>query len=421
MVYFLIKKNVALLCGAAVLLVLFLSSGLYIAHAATWLGIQQGVQSYKTSAPYNLTNDINNPGYPLPLFCYTNAAPAGSINHAYDNYPKCSSLSQTTKTIGVFSVHTPGVSNGQTIIANENLVQDPPVYTRQGGIYFFDTGENSGYCPIDNSGSLGDCTSPPSTPQAACPHYYPIGPADYYASNPGGSGYTTEGCYTRTDPTHSSYTTGVVAGSPINIAAGDQVTLEWSCQPRVQAVITRCTSFNIGGTCTNSGETVGTTNYFENGAVGSNFGSPGGGIGSMTVTAQSGTTQYSLSCGGSVGTQTLTLPVTVGSAPSVPGCTDLNANNYNHSATINDGSCTYPPAGCAATPPMESGLDPFGNGDVRIGILYNGTARRITGFGYDFCVSNGSGTNIFVPFSSGGELGSFYTTAPSIPGVTFFN
>lgn len=32
-----------------------------------------------------------------------------------------------------------------------------------------------------------------------------------------------------------------------------------------------------------------------------------------------------------------------GAPPPVPGCTDSSATNYNPSATVNDGSCTYPP------------------------------------------------------------------------------
>ncbi len=36
---------------------------------------------------------------------------------------------------------------------------------------------------------------------------------------------------------------------------------------------------------------------------------------------------------------------------SVPGCTDPNANNYNSSATINDGSCTYGHNGGGGNPP----------------------------------------------------------------------
>jgi hypothetical protein len=38
----------------------------------------------------------------------------------------------------------------------------------------------------------------------------------------------------------------------------------------------------------------------------------------------------------------------------IPGCTDLAASNYNNSATSDDGSCSYPPAG-----PIVGCPDPY--------------------------------------------------------------
>ena len=51
----------------------------------------------------------------------------------------------------------------------------------------------------------------------------------------------------------------------------------------------------------------------------------------------------------------------------VPGCTDSTANNYNPSATVNDGSCTYPVSGC--TDSTASNYNPAAT--VNQGCLYN--------------------------------------------------
>lgn len=67
------------------------------------------------------------------------------------------------------------------------------------------------------------------------------------------------------------------------------------------------------------------------------------------------------------------------------------------------------PASCPSAPPPAS---PDGGGYT----LGSGTSGAwIARHGYDFCVSNGSGSTYFVPANTGGELGAFYNSPP--PGV----
>ena len=74
--------------------------------------------------------------------------------------------------------------------------------------------------------------------------------------------------------------------------------------------------------------------------------------GSFSVSPQS-TTSYTINgygvgvpTGEGSGTNTATKTITVTVLP-VTGCTDPNANNYNSSATVDDGSCTYTPPSVA--------------------------------------------------------------------------
>ncbi len=57
---------------------------------------------------------------------------------------------------------------------------------------------------------------------------------------------------------------------------------------------------------------------------------------------------------GEANSENVVVEVTVN--PSVYGCTDPAATNYNPSATINDGSCTYPVYGC--TDPAATNYNP---------------------------------------------------------------
>ena len=76
-------------------------------------------------------------------------------------------------------------------------------------------------------------------------------------------------------------------------------------------------------------------------------------------------------------------------------------------------SCGAPVDNCPI--PIES---PWGAGGY---VLYANTTRRINVLGYNFCITNSSGYNYFVPGNSLIEITSFYNATPSLPGLTIFN
>ncbi len=114
---------------------------------------------------------------------------------------------------------------------------------------------------------------------------------------------------------------------------------------------------------------------------------------------------------------------------STPGCTDPTATNYNPSATINDGSCTYPPSGCndnataSVISPIPSTLTPGQQVPFTIRVADTGNTRWYHGSYYQFLQRSGlsiSPTYGHLPYGvyPGDSLNwGFTLTAPSAPGV----
>lgn len=190
----------------------------------------------------------NYSGYPMPLDCYDYQ----DYSRNYGNLPNCTD----SNVVAEFSLHQAGVANGITQFTRA---------TSGGGA--------------------------------------PWHPGSYYYGCCGGVEQV---------------------GSPVSVSYGTQVTAEWSCQPYQNTTHSHCSLRDPYGNCLDTYEQSVYVNWFQSGAEGNsdsggvggtggasgNFGGVGGTVGSVTFTPTQSTT-YSLSCSGSMGTASFSIPVTV--------------------------------------------------------------------------------------------------------------
>lgn len=137
-------------------------------------------------------------------------------------------------------------------------------------------------------------------------------------------------------------------GSAVSVPANTTVTLEWSCQPYQNSTHSHCSFSDPYGNCYDTYEESVRVSYFENAplvdkGVSSSGSNPQVGTTDVTPTA---TTNYSVTCRGSAGSYTLTIPVTVGPPP--PCNSAPNSCGMVNSGTIVGGVCN------AVTPPNSA-------------------------------------------------------------------
>lgn len=316
-------RTAATLCGSAALLMavaVFVSGvsgnsnilqlGLDSQSAATALAIQQGVTSY--SAAFNF-NPTSQPGYPMPLRCWS-----GGNEQANPGYPNCNTGNYLAPGVvtgyhvnmAVFSAHISG-SQGESKVLTATTVEGTPEPAGFNRVCERDFGEDTQTCYSECSGD------------------YMNGPQGY-------------GCYSI--PTHLEYST-VSYGSPVSIPPNTPVTLEWSCQPSQAISYATCDGWEG---CFFDHPTLHdafATPYFQNIPT-LNFGVANDTRGSITVTLPVGVTNYQLTCNGSAGSQTLTIPVT-GLAPSATISANPPTLGYNQRTTATWSSANVQPNSCA--------------------------------------------------------------------------
>ena len=262
----------------------------------------------------------SNPGYPVPLECYDNIS-GGGANGAYTAYPSCQ-------------------------LAKDEV--DPKGGTLTNSI-------DIGVFSIQTSAGVGQTAVLRKTKT--------------YDPN--------------TDLTNTVYSQYTYAGSAPSVAAGGTLTMQWSCQPYVIARATVCSGTSFGGNCSNTSEVSDTRYYFQSGATGSNF-TPSGSLGSTNITAPStaGTYTYSLTCNGTEGARTISIPVTVTtSSPPPPSC------------------------------PYASAEQPFAAG---YSVLYPNASRKVSGAGINACLTNNTASYFYIPTGTSAEFQAFLNSAASL-------
>lgn len=152
----------------------------------------------------------------------------------------------------------------------------------------------------DNDGNDANATF--SIENVAQNNYEIPGCTDSRANNYNSSATQNNGTCTYNAPTVS------ISANPTTITRGQSSTLSWSSSGVINSISINQNIGNVAGS------------------------------GTRTVSPTS-TTTYTITATGPGGTRTASATITV----RIPGCTDSRANNYNSSATIDDGSCTYTP------------------------------------------------------------------------------
>jgi len=128
------------------------------------------------------------------------------------------------------------------------------------------------------------------------------GCTDSRANNYNSSATQNNGTCTYNAPTVS------ISANPTTITRGQSSTLSWSSSGVINSISINQNIGNVAGS------------------------------GTQTVSPTS-TTTYTITASGPGGSRTASATITV----RIPGCTDSRANNYNSSATIDNGTCTYDP------------------------------------------------------------------------------
>jgi hypothetical protein len=152
----------------------------------------------------------------------------------------------------------------------------------------------------DNDGSDANATF--SIDNINQQNYEIPGCTDPNANNYNSSATQNNGTCTYNAPSVS------ISANPTTITRGQSSTLSWSSSGVINSISINQNIGNVAGS------------------------------GTRTVSPTS-TTTYTITATGPGGTRTASATITV----RIPGCTDSRANNYNSSATIDDGSCTYTP------------------------------------------------------------------------------
>lgn len=291
-------------------------------RATTQLGIAQNLASWNPSPNYG---QIGTPGWAQPVVCFLH----GFWDYKNPGYPFCESnrgpahyysysngSNAVTFVAGMLSAQV-SAGVGQTRYTNARY--KPGDYTTS------PAGPPGGYSVTTcyQWDENGNCTASETNYYVDC-GMYTAPPGGHVSPNENG-----DYCYYYTPLPDYTFTQSAL-GSSVSIPSGTSLQLQWSCAPQQQYMYAGQDSGCFFGECA-TWTAWGPLYYIFQNAPSNNFGGTATLTGTRTVNPTSNTT-YSLTCQGTAGSQTLSVPVIVTAV--VPTLVpDINPTTVNYNGT----------------------------------------------------------------------------------------